>query len=157
MRPTFEVEIEDSARWLGQLREGLAAADAPCTGQVFRHHAVLQVPEGSRHLWSPHLNLELREEEGVATLHGRFSPHPNVWTAFMAIYGVLLLVALAGLVVGLSQLTLSASPWGLLVTPAAVVMAGFVYGAVFIGQGLGAEQMYELRSFAEAIEGRDAV
>ena len=33
----------------------------------------------------------------------------------------------------------------------AVALIAFIYGAAFIGQGLGAEDMYELRSFVDRI------
>ena len=35
--------------------------------------------------------------------------------------------------------------------PGAAVIGGFVYGAAFIGQGLGAEQMYELRAVVDRV------
>ena len=63
----------------------------------------------------------------------------------MAIYGVLGMVALFALVFGYGQWSTGATPWGAAVSLGAVGAIGFVYGAAFIGQGLGAEQMYELR------------
>lgn len=41
------------------------------------------------------------------------------------------------------------SPWALAGVPAALALVGFTYGAAFIGQGLGAEEMYRLRSFVD--------
>jgi hypothetical protein len=151
MRPRFAVELPEGEQFLDTLREHLKAEDAPCNGQVFRRHAMLQMPKRARHLWSPHLNLEVREYDEKHTLHGRFSPHPDVWTGFMAIYGVLLMIALGGLVLGLAQVTLGSGPWGLTLTPAALAMGAFVYGAAFIGQGMSAGQMYELRSFVDDV------
>lgn len=117
----------------------------------FRRHATIQIPQPARHFWSPVLNIEIREEEDETSLHGRFSPEPNIWTGFMAIYGVLVLIALIGAVVGLSQLSLGGSAWGLMLVPATAVMGAFIYGAAFIGQGLSAEQMYEMRSFVDDV------
>ena len=64
----------------------------------------------------------------------------------MAVYIFLAIVALAGLTYGIVQYTLEQPPWSLWITPAAVALFGFVYGATLIGQGLGAEQMYIMRS-----------
>ncbi len=149
MRPLFDVDVPSASLILLSLQRQLLRGTPVCQGQVFRKHAVLQVRESARHLWSPYLNIEIREEEDAVRLHGRFSPHPNVWTAFMAIYGLLLMIGLGGLVLGLAQMSLGSAPWGWALMPAAMVMAAFVYGAVFIGQGMSAEQMYEMRSFLD--------
>jgi len=62
---------------------------------------------------------------------------------------LLAIIALGGLSYGMVQYTLGESPWSLLVAPAAVALFGFVYGATLIGQGLGAEQMYTMRSLID--------
>ena len=156
MRPVFTVPHADPVAVLRRVEERLEAADRACDGTVFRAHAVLQPRVEERHFWSPHLYLEARlvdaEDEfapEAPELRGRFAPHPNVWTMFIAIYAVLAIAALGGLIVGVSQWWLQTTPWALGVVPAAVALIGFVYGAVFIGQGLGASQMYELRAFVD--------
>lgn len=47
------------------------------------------------------------------------------------------------------QHTIGQAPWSLLIVPAAAALFGFVYGATLIGQGLGAEQMYLMRSLVD--------
>jgi hypothetical protein len=39
--------------------------------------------------------------------------------------------------------------WMIWAAPASVVLIAFIYGAAFIGQGLSAEEMFELRAFVE--------
>ncbi len=152
IRPTFRLELTDKSCWLEALALQLEKDNAPVVGMCFRRHAVIQVPKPARHFWSPNLNIEIRtEEEGQIFLHGRFGPQPNIWTGFMALYGVLILVALIGAVLGFSQLGLGSMPWGLMLVPACLGMGAFVYGAGFIGQGLSAEQMYEMRSFVDDV------
>ena len=58
---------------------------------------------------------------------------------------------------GLVQLSIGQSPWALLVAPGTAVLGALVYGASFVGQGLGSEQMYFLRAtLTESVAGEDA-
>jgi len=132
------------------LREGLAQGDGGVTGSSSRRHAVLTVGAERRHFWSPHLGLTIKEEEeGGTQLFGRFSPHPHIWTGFMFVYGMLFMFGLSGAMYGLAQLSLGSRPWALFIPLVTAALAAFVYGAAFIGQGLGADEMYELRSFLD--------
>jgi hypothetical protein len=152
MRPRFEFQLPVTReRWLGELRAQLKRDADTLGGQVFRKHAVVEMRDNKRTLWSPYLNLEVEDEPDGSVVRGRFSPHPNVWTMFMAVYVLLALVALGGLSYGLVQYTLGQPPWSLLVAPAAVALFGFVYGATLIGQGLGAEQIYTMRSLIDRV------
>ncbi len=150
MRPRFEFQLPvERERWLGALKSLLQNDAGSLRGQVFRKHAVVEVRDGERTFWSPYLNLEVEDEPDGSAIRGRFSPHPNVWTMFMAVYILLAIAALGGLSYGIVQYTLGQPPWALLVVPAAVALFGFVYGATLIGQGLGAEQMYKMRSLID--------
>lgn len=150
MRPRFELQLPiERERWLGTLKS-LLQSDAGCLrGQVFRKHAVVLVCDGERTFWSPYLNLDVEDEPDGSAIRGRFSPHPNVWTMFMGVYILLAFAALAGLSYGIVQLTLGQSPWGFWIIPASIALFAFVYGATLIGQGLGAEQMYTMRSLID--------
>ncbi len=149
MRPTFEVPLPaDGAPVMARLTT-LLQSETTIVGQVVQEHAVLQLAAARRTMLSPFLNLEIAERESGAVLRGRFSPHPNVWTGFMAVY---VFIAMAGLVCswyGLAQWTLGETPWMLLALPASVALIAFVYGAAVIGQGLTADDMYELRALVD--------
>jgi hypothetical protein len=152
MRPRFEFQLPVAReRWLEALGSALQHDAASLRGQVFRKHAVVEMRDGHRTFWSPYLNLEVEDEPDGSAIRGRFSPHPHVWTMFMAVYIFLAIVALGGLSYGMVQYTLGQSPWSLLIAPAAVALFGFVYGATLIGQGLGAEQMYTMRSLIDRV------
>lgn len=152
MRPRFELELPVGAdHWLGELQTQLRADSAPCRGAVFRCHANLWMHDAERTFWSPYLNLDIDEKPSGIAIHGRFSPHPNVWMLFIGIYALLGITALAGLVYGFVQFSLGQSPWAVIAAPAAAAVFGFVYGATLIGQGLGAEQMYTLRSVVDRV------
>ena len=150
MRPRFELQLPvDRKRWLGALKSLLDTEEGTLRGQVFRKHAVVQMRDRERTFWSPYLNLEVEDEPDGSAIQGRFSPHPNVWTMFMGVYILLAIIALGGLSYGIVQYTLGQSPWAFVIVPGAVAMFGFVYGATLIGQGLGAQQMYTMRSLVD--------
>lgn len=150
MRPRFELQLPVAReRWLNALRALLETEPGSLRGQVFRKHAVVQMGDKEKTFWSPYLNLEVEDEPDGSAIRGRFSPHPNVWTMFMGVYILLAIIALGALSYGIVQLTLGESPWAFLIVPASVAMFGFVYGATLIGQGLGAEQMYAMRSLID--------
>jgi hypothetical protein len=152
MRPRFELQLPVTRKaWLDALGLALQNNAESLHGQVFRKHAVVQMCDEERTFWSPYLNLEVEDEPDGSVIRGRFSPHPNVWTMFMAVYILLAIVALGGLSYGMVQYTLGQPPWSLLIAPAAVPLFGFVYGATLIGQGLGAEQMYTMRSLIDRV------
>jgi hypothetical protein len=156
MRPTFEIPMKvDGTRTLARLRARLERDGGRVTGQVVGSHAYLQVRPERQTLLSPHLDLKLRERDGRIVLHGRFGPRPNVWTGFMAVYGVLFLAGVGGLVLGWAQTSVAEYPWGFWLAPAAAATIAFVYGAAVIGQGLTQDEMYLLRSFVDRLVAGD--
>lgn len=152
MRPDFAIPLSvDGDLVLETLRDRLASGDATFEGQVVRGHACLRMPEAERSLFSPHLELETRVEDGRGVLRGRFGPRPNVWTGFMGLFGVIAMLGLAGVVYGLARMTLGGGAIWLLSGPAAVVLIAFVYGAAFIGRGLSTEEMFALRAYVQCL------
>lgn len=153
VRPVFVRPLaSDPARFFEALGRALAVADGPCRGQVFASGAILRIRSDQRRLWSPALHVDAETDaSGIPILHGRFSPSSPVWTAFVAIYLALGCAAMGALCYGFVQVTLGTTPWAFWGIGAALALAGFTYGAAFIGQGLGADDMYELRSFVERV------
>ena len=150
MRPSVEIpRTVDGSRTFARLENRLARSGARVVGQVVGRHAYLQCPPERQSLLSPHLNLDLRERDGRVVLCGRFSPRPNVWTGFMALYGVLGLVGVGGLMLGWAQLSVKEYPWGFWLAPTSAALIAFVYGAAVIGQGLTQDEMYLLRNFVD--------
>lgn len=151
MRPVFRLPLPgDGNAVFDRLTVKLAEADSRLVGQVMPPNAFLRRPDKHSRLLSPHLNLQLRTEGDRTVLYGRFSPRPNVWTGFMALFFLIAMLGLGGLVYGLAQLTLGGSAWAIWAAPASLALIAFIYGAAFIGQGLSGGEMYELRAFVEA-------
>lgn len=117
---------------------------------MIKDEIVELVPHPSAvHLWSPQLRLELSEVDGQTDIRARFSPHPHVWTLYLAIHVIGAFGTLGAGIFGLSQHLVGQSPWALWALPAAPVLAALVWALAFVGQGLAAEQMYALRRFVE--------
>ncbi len=150
MRPVFVLPVPgDGSAVLELLHTKLSSAETELIGQVLPPNAYLRHSDERSRLLSPHLNLDLRSDGGGTRLHGRFSPRPNVWTGFMALFFGLGLLGLAGLIYGLAQMTVGGPIWAMWAAPAAFALIGFIYGAAFIGQGLSVDEMYELRTFVQ--------
>ncbi|MCB9745607.1 MAG: hypothetical protein H6740_23725 [Alphaproteobacteria bacterium] len=150
MRPTFRLTLPlPPTEVLGRVREALDTPECLVAGTMGRHGFELKVTPEHEHLWSPWLTVEVRPQEAGSLLFARFSPKPEVWTFFIALYALLTFIATCGLVWGLAQLTLGGSLMGLWAVPAAGLGALGVYLASFVGQGLGGAQMYVLRRFLD--------
>lgn len=152
MRPRFSVSTPcDVETLVTVLREDARASSPPLEGIFSPEHCVLRLPEEQRSFFSPELDLTFEaldvEQPGHGIrLRGLFAPRPAVWTGFAFVYAVLAAASLASAMYGLAQLGLGHSPSGLVVALGAALALGSLYAASLIGQGLAAEQMYELRA-----------
>ncbi len=157
MKPRFTIHLkDDDGLVMERLDKILHSERTPVTGKVLKNHAFVQLPEEKRSLLSPYLNLTLHEDQSQTTLDGRFSPHPHVWTGFMAIYGALGFIGMAGLVYGWAQSLIGESAVVAWLAPISLGVGFFVYGAAVIGQGLTADEMYTLRKAVDrAVENCD--
>lgn len=146
VRPTFEVPLNtppDEA--MDVMRRRLGDDFRGCTMSAGRCMDLF-VEEDQRTFWSPHLAVQLETDGPGSRLHGRYAPHPEVWTLFVFLYALFGSVALVGTGWGFSQVVLERRPLGFLLTPVAgLAMAGLYLGAR-IGQRRTADQMVALRA-----------
>ena len=105
----------------------------------------LFVEDQDRTFWSPHLSVQVEDAEEGSRLHGRYAPHPEVWTLFVFLYAAFGFAALIGLGWGFSQVVLERAPWGLLLTPVALLGMGALYLGARWGQRRTRDQMIVLR------------
>ena len=131
--------------------------DPRLRGIALEQRIELAIGGDEHHFWSPQLVLQMHEAEGGGTqLEARFGPDPYVWALYLFAYGTMLVVTFWALIFGTVQWWLGQTPSALLVAPVLALLAGLVYGASFVGQGLGAEQMYFLRAtLTRLCESRD--
>ena len=157
MKPKFTISLGSQEEAVfHRLDQILRSKRYPVDGMVLKNHAFVQLPREKRSFLSPYLNLSLRKEKNETLLVGRFSPHPHVWTGFMAIYGFLAFLGLAGLVYGWAQTLMGESARMMWAAPISLAVIAFVYGAAVIGQGLTSDEMYTLRKVVDrAVENCD--
>jgi hypothetical protein len=108
--------------------------------------------------WSPQLVVAVSPGDGGgAVLDARFGPDPWVWALYLLSYSTLAVAAIFATIFGLVQLSLGQPPTALWVAPGAALLAALVFGASFVGQGLGSDQMYLLRAtLVESVDGEEA-
>lgn len=152
IRPTFILTLADAPEQaVLRLRGALEAAQPAYPHQIRGPHAVLSLPRGVRHFWSPWLTLEFQAAERGAVVHGRFSPKPAIWTGFMLSYIGLVTAACFALMFAASLAIIErpAGSWlGLAILLFGTALG--MYAASQAGQRLAAGQMAELRAFLEA-------
>lgn len=153
MRPRFVIDVETGADTLMACLRGRLEADAESFVGVFsERHGVVRIPPERRRFWSPQLDILIEPTDrgpGASRVVVRFAPHPPVWLAFVFTYAVLFALGLSGVMYALAEISMGRSPWCLVSTALSVGAAGFVYGAAFIGQGLGASEMFDLRRWLD--------
>lgn len=142
LRPTFSHPIQtDSDSVFAALRSGFEAKPDEVQGQYRKLQAMVSIVKQKRHFWSPWLHLEIRNSEPIATVFGRFSPHPSIWTGFMFSYLALAVVAFFASILGSAQCLLSYYPWGFFLIPASGVLALVLWFASQAGQKLAWAEM----------------
>lgn len=150
IRPTFEETLPTSiARVTSELIDALKDEHAPVRGKVGRLSAEIVIVRAERVFWSPHLSLAFDERDGRAIMFGRFSPHPSVWSGFVASYALFAIIAICGSIGGYSQWSIGQRPTALYAVLMAMVGFGTSYGAAFIGQSMALDQVYAMRHFVD--------
>ena len=150
LRPSFELRanmaVEDA---IDSLKRALSDPDSGVEGHASRDSAQVNIPHEEASFWSPELQIRVDEVDGRARVRGRIGPHPHVWMLFTGLHLAIGLSATGGLMFGISQWILGVPPTALAAVPIGLALSGFVAGAAFIGQGLGAAHVYRLRAFVD--------
>lgn len=146
-RPRFTLSSPLASTEIRDRVNALVRSSPKLRGIAFEHRIELSIGGDERHFWSPQLVVEVSPtSDGGSALDVRVGPDPYVWALYLLAYGAMLLVTLWALAFGMVQLWLDQTPTALLAAPALAVLAALVYGASFVGQGLGSDQIYLLRS-----------
>ncbi len=153
MRPSFLLIVGLTHKEAIERIRGLVEhPDGRFTGKIVGKHIMLTVSEKDRHFWSPWLDMEVLEEEddedsgesaqgGAATVRGRFMPHPNIWTAYMAAYFGLGTFGLFAACFAYAQWVTESPPTALWGVGLSVVLTVAVWWSAQVGQKLARGQM----------------
>ena len=157
MRPRFTIEVSCRVdQVMDALREGAAVPGARIDGHFSERHGVVTIPEDEREFWSTQLGItvEAGSSDSDGTPHptrvlGVFSPHPEIWTAYVFAIGTLSGVVICGALYAVVQLSMGQMPWAMGVSLLAVLVGGLVYTSTLVGQSLALGEMYHLRSYLD--------
>lgn len=116
----------------------------------------IAIADKDNRFYSPQLVVRVAADGAGSRLDARFGPDPYVWAFYVLGAGGLAVLTFFAAMFGIGQWMTGQAPTALLVAPCAAALAGLVYGASFVGQGLGSDQMYFLRhSLEHATDGAD--
>jgi hypothetical protein len=153
-RPRFELVTDLPAAVLAERVLKLVRCSSRLRGWADAERIELSIDGDEHTFWSPQLTAALRPEPGGGTrVSARLGPDPYVWALYALAYLGVGFVAIAALVFGVAQAALAQPPTGLYVGAVAAFVAMLIYGASYVGQGLGSDQMYFLRSTLEELAG----
>lgn len=157
MQPTFVVYLPGSADETVQaMRNAIAREPLRGTADAAGRVIDFKIAQDDQRFWSPHLSVQIGDEPdgGVESgtgpprshLVARFSPRPEIWTLFMAIYFSTAVCMAGAAVYGYVQWMMGGAPWALLLIPAGAGLIGALHLASLIGQGLSHDQMEILKA-----------
>jgi len=145
-RYNFTVPLEKE-EVIKKLRDALENPEAGINGKFVNPLVVISVNKEDQHFWSPELSLDLEKKEEGTEIRCILGPRSSLWTMFATFYGFAILVGVAGLVLGFSQLTLGMNAYGFWFVPVSIALIASAYGIALTGQKLAYDQMLLLRSF----------
>lgn len=151
-RPHFHFDASlDVERAVARLEELVKGDHPDYVGRLAsgQRHVELRMPLADRHLWSPSLSANLKEQDGGTRVTGLIGPMPNIWTAVAAVNlgavtGILFLATFGGV-----QLWLGQTPWAFLGVAFLVLVLLATYLVAQAGQRIGAPQAKHLRHLLE--------
>ena len=148
IRPRYNFTVPlNKQRVIQKLRDAIENPEARIKGKFVKPLVVVSILDEDRHFWSPELSLDLEEKEGGTEIRCILGPRSSLWTLFATFYGFAVLIGVAGLVLGFSQLTLGMKAYGFWLVPISIVLIAGAYAVALTGQKLSYEQMLVLRSF----------
>jgi len=152
LRPRFELAIPEVAeQLLDRIRRRLQSPGCSLCGLVTPTRIELHVPPSRKHLWSPELRIDVQDEGNSCRLVATYGPHPHVWTLFVGVYAVLAFLAFLAFIFALAQWTLQGQLSAIYTLPVLLLLAAGARSLAFVGQGLGKDQIDELRAFVDEL------
>ncbi len=153
LRPRYKFKNSRSAN---DLRKSLKAAIGeseqwPLQFKDTHGHLIFSYRKPHKHNWSPEMDLNLEEDPaGFTMIRVLIGPAAGVWTFFMFLYTLCVLLGLGGFILSYSQYVLGKSIWGFWLLPIGALGAISVYLAGLYGKSKAIPQMVFLKKFFDA-------
>lgn len=156
LQPTFEIDVampldEFMPRMRDVVSRGQLCGPAVAVGNCID----FKVDASQQCFWSPHLTVQASAGDSDqiqnpttvnhSKLYCRFSPRPEIWTMFMAIYAIIMGLIFIAAIYGYVQWILGNSPWAALVVPIGASMIAALHVSSKVGQSFSSDQMLTLR------------
>lgn len=150
MRPQFDFDVScDYSQSFKRLAQALEST-SEVNGTVFADSAILKIPAGNAHLWTPQLKVSVEKSPtGGCRIHGLIGPRPSIWSLFMASYVAWSFIIMMSLVFGSSQAMLSQEAWAFWGAPAGLLGLVLTYATARLGRSIGRPQSRQLKNFLE--------
>jgi len=119
-------------------------------GVVLDKHIILDIPEATRHYWSPQLNFRVEsdsENPAQTVVKGLVGPRPAVWSMFMFIYFFVGTIGFFIAMFGFSKWSLGEYSNLVLALPIAIIFMLTAYLSGKYGERLGKDQIEILKQF----------
>ena len=151
IRPRFKHRLGGSKeQWEQQLRKAIEREEE-FMATYLPGHLYIKIDPSHQHFWSPQLHLTFEEESEQVLVRGLYGPNPTVWALIFFGYVALGILSLFIGMWGFSRYSLGMDATVLWAIPMFGVMALVLYIAGQMGQKLGAQQMFDIHHFYEAI------
>ncbi len=150
MQPKFVLDVPadaaaDADQAVAKLRAAIESPQLAAHAESAGRCVDFRIEPQNQRFWSPHLSIQLSDTESGSQIVGRFSPRPEIWTMFMAVYGVVASGIFAAAIYAYCQWFMEQSPWALWLIPIGLLIIGSLHLASLVGQSLSRDQMELLR------------
>ncbi len=150
MQPVFRLESEKAPDCLiAQMRVAIGTPQLKGKVDAAGNCFEFKVDQFHRRFWSPHLSVQVSETASGSLILGRFSPRPEIWTFFMAIYAIVLIAIFGGSILAYVQWSMGTTTWAMAIVPLGFGLLMTLHVISLIGQNLSRDQMHELKARLE--------
>lgn len=148
MRPRFRYLIaKPTTQITDELKLALKKNNHPFTGVVTPHHASIHFKKSFQEFFTPHIDLSIDAHDEGSLIRGIIGPKPQIWTLFAFAHGISGVLALAGLMIGLSQVGMDKPAHAFWLLPIGGILSLMTYLVAQFGQKMAQDQTYQLYAF----------
>lgn len=108
LRPRFNMVLNTTNTTALQRFETMKTKQSDFVISRVDDHVFIRIPKHKQHFWSPQLHLEINAiDEKSCKLYGLFGPNPTVWTLFMFLHFMVILIFIGFAIWGYSNWVLN--------------------------------------------------